>query len=504
MANAMRFFKSLPGDELTPMEHSIRKALLKAIRGQGGKPFPLIEWIDRRVGGEIESVRDENGQVEIRLRDGADGGEDDSGVAAGEAGATDEFFAILPADRFDPPEEALREAVFEFLATWTSPTLAGLKQLIQYPEVVRRSKAFLPRGVAIKDWIEHRIGGEIEFRPGQRGSGEVVHLTDSARGAVMAKYQHMAVMGPMGKGGHGPSMMGHGPPMGQPMGMGPPPPPPQDMGRPGAGPVDKDTYFDTLPADEMMPSELALREAVLSWLRRWPMENKDNKKGVPHLSDAGGDAEIKRCRQELLPGKIKLADWIERRIGGEVELKAVANGQHEVYLKGRAARGRGGGKGRGREDGEGGGGEGGGGGGGKGNGKHSPAAAEEAKERFWATLPDDEFSDAEDNLRAALLDFLEQWTGENPPTVGDLSQSEEVGAARREVIPKGCPVGIRDWIDRRIGGEIETAQGPGGKWIFGPRGTLAAAVPEGNQAAQGKDYNAGAKGNAGAKRRRMG
>ena len=93
----------------------------------------------------------------------------------------------------------------------------------------------------------------------------------------------------------------------------------------------EEAYFNTLPTDELLPQERGLRKAILSWILR---SNKDGiRRGTPlHLSDAAGEQEIKRAQQDALPPKIKLYDWIERRVGGEVVLRAVANGQHEVYL----------------------------------------------------------------------------------------------------------------------------------------------------------------------------
>lgn len=438
-----RFFASLPADELTPTEHALRKALVKAIAASSG-PFPIIEWIDRRIGGEVETRQDENGFYEIVERGaGPPVGENHRSDTSKEA-----FFSKLSPEAFAPPEEALREAVFEFLATWRSPELATLVQLGAYPEVQRRALSFLPRNIPLRDWIEHRIGGEIEFRPGRYPGAEVVYLTESARASVMAKFQQMSGMAPP----MGPGMLPMGPPMMPvpPMGVVPAPcagPPPR-----GAAAPDKDAWFAGLPGDELLPGEMALREAILNWIQRWPQLRPANRPpgSPPHLADAGSDNDIRRARTELIPKMVKLADWIERRIGGEVELRmaATGNGQQEVYLRGTAPP----------------------------EVNASARGGTEAKERFFASLPEEEFSPEEDELRAALLEFLERWTGATPPALTEAGAEEEISKLRRAVLPKGCPVSLKEWIDRRIGGEIETRAGPDGKAIFGLRGTLGPAA----------------------------
>lgn len=438
-----RFFAALPTDELTPVEQTLRKALLKAVQSNNGH-FPLIQWIDRRIGGEIETKRDETGAFEIMERGAAParGAAENSRPAE----SKEAFFASLSPDSFSQAEEALRDGIFEFLASWRSQDLATLTDLSGFAEVQRRRQAFLPRNVTLRDWIEHRIGGEIEFRAGRNGK-EVVHLTESAKATVMAKFQQIASRGPpaMGPGMGGPGMMpGHH--------AAPPPP----AGPPPAGAsarvpvvvdkVDKDTFFANLPTDELLPTEVALRQAMLDWLKRWPATRPANRapNSAPHLADTGHDAEIRRCKADLLPPKVRLVDWIERRIGGEVDLRPLPNGQHEVHLRGEA----------------------------RGNGAQSGTTPAEAKEGFFAALPQDEFSSEEEALRAALLGFLDGWSGPNQPTLTDAGSEEQISRCRKALLPKGTPVSLKEWIDRRIGGEIETRASSKGQHIIGRRGTL--------------------------------
>jgi len=453
------FFAGLPADKWTPIEHNLRKALLKACASNNNQ-FPLIEWIDRRIGGEVETRRTEDGFYEILLRDNGNDDGDEGGVIGGGAGketlrgaTKEEFFSSLSPDEFAPPEEALREAIFEFLATWSSPELATLQQLSNFPKVQKARGQFLPKGVSLKDWIEHRVGGEIEFRRGNKPGVEVIHLTPEAQSVVMHKFQQISsqpIMPPMGMPPMGMPPMGMGPPMGAPAMSGP-------MG--GGVPreqqkrADEEAWFDSLPVDRLLPKEIDLREAIINWIGRWEDERPAHRPrgSPPHLADAGPEPEIRRCRGALLPPKVKFTKWIERRIGGEVELRPIDNGQHEVYLRDAAPPNR-------RKQ------------------KHSGGGTQEEKDAFFATLPEDEFSVDEDNLRVAILDFLSRWEGGSPPSVADTQHDEEILQARVTLLPKGCPVSFKEWIDRRIGGEIETrADNANGTWIFGARGELGDA-----------------------------
>merc|ERR1719178_249128 len=111
------------------------------------------------------------------------------------------------------------------------------------------------------------------------------------------------------------------------------------------------------------------------------------------------------------------------------------------------------------------------------------------KEQFFASLPEDSFLPEEEDLRDTLLAFLGKWTGSEPPSLSDAGSDAEIRRTRPGVLPKGCQVSLKDWIERRIGGEIELAVDPrgSGQWLFGLRGALELPQPHG-----------------GAKRRRVG
>jgi len=119
------------------------------------------------------------------------------------------------------------------------------------------------------------------------------------------------------------------------------------------------------------------------------------------------------------------------------------------------------------------------------------------KEQFFASLPEDSFTPEEEDLRDTLLAFLGMWTSNDPPSLSDAGGDPEIRRARPAVLPKGCQVSLKDWIERRIGGEIELAMDhrSSGQWLFGLRGSLDVPPAQGRGQA-----HAGA---GGSKRRRV-
>jgi len=569
------WFASLPQHELLPLEVELRTVLLNWLHYKAG-PFPLSEWVDRRIGGEVETRSTPRG-VEIFLRGTAPPAAPPPGrhgaggppAAAGrrrEASA-DDFFASLPKDNFSPQEDALRDAVFEFLATWEYKELATLVNLCEYPGV-RQARAFLPSEVPLKMWLERRIGGELDLKPGPRGQ-DVVHLHPSAKEAVMQKAgqlkaaarqhgvpPHLQRPGAMGKGGKG----------------GPPPPKAgPEPGEKGGGKhqqgVSQEEWLGSLPADELTPEELALRQAILNYINA---QKRNPSLPTPTISDLAGDTQVSKCRLALMPSKVKLRIWIERRIGGEVELvKGPQGGESLVMLRGDAAKHKAAAAAQG--------GAGGSGGGGeltaaarafldklpqnelteaeaelreailnfipqheesegtppplgelvdafkkdpllsgyltktmprevplqvwidhriggevdvakdsqgrdvvslrkadqkRGGGAKNEEPSPEDKEKFFASLPEDEFSRAEEALRNKLLNFINSWKKSTPPTLQNAMGDMNVIKSRLEVLPKGCPVKLHEWIERRIGGEVEVGTNAEGQMIIGQPGTL--------------------------------
>eukprot|EP00930_Biecheleria_cincta_P038449 TRINITY_DN26419_c0_g1_i1.p1 TRINITY_DN26419_c0_g1~~TRINITY_DN26419_c0_g1_i1.p1 ORF type:complete len:397 (-),score=66.70 TRINITY_DN26419_c0_g1_i1:128-1318(-) len=86
---------------------------------------------------------------------------------------------------------------------------------------------------------------------------------------------------------------------------------------------------------------------------------------------------------------------------------------------------------------------------------------QEELNEFLAAMPEDRLTDAEEELREALLSFLEDWHGESTPLIVDAykishEKSIEVYLAMCVFIPRR--IKLRDWIVNRIGQEVEVLE----------------------------------------------
>jgi len=188
-------------------------------------------------------------------------------------------------------------------------------------------------------------------------------------------------------------------------------------------------FISRLPTDKYIDSEVQLRQAIIDLLQE---------KGVAvPLTEVCKDPKVTEYRSELLPSIIPLREWIEQRIGGEVETSKDETGRYMLAIK------AGGG-----------------------------ASKESKREKFFEDLPTDGFTHDEVQLRQALLDFLQNWKASEPPTLTNAGEDQTVKKWKMRVIPKGTPVTMRNWIDRRIGGEIELAESASSQLYFGLRGQL--------------------------------
>eukprot|EP00927_Polykrikos_kofoidii_P072085 TRINITY_DN68239_c0_g1_i1.p1 TRINITY_DN68239_c0_g1~~TRINITY_DN68239_c0_g1_i1.p1 ORF type:complete len:622 (+),score=96.94 TRINITY_DN68239_c0_g1_i1:62-1867(+) len=471
------FFSSLPPNDLLPAESSLRQSLLDWLHQKPG-PFPLIEWIDRRIGGEVETRRDPRGLYEILLRGTAGppvphmplrmpphhGMVPPNAAAAGhgnfvprtqpQAGVTpmgpsrdfatfrNDFFDDLPNDRFSTEEVQLREAVFEFLASWKSKELATLRDLHDFPSVHRHTSSLLPRGVALQDWIEKRIGGEVELRPGKKGGDQIVCLTMEGKRLVREKYEQMS----------------------------------QGVAPAVTEPTSKDAFFSSLPSDELLPEEITLWQDIIAFLQKWA---KQKPKTYPSLTELSADAKVKTSRDVLLPPKIKLRAWIERRIGGEIELRRSSpTGEHLVMFRGSPplpavaaveANPRGVVE------------------------EKAPVTKNTPARQFFADLPEDELSEAEQNLRAAVLDVL-VGKESSPPLLVEVCRmfQKDPVLARTKAALLPSEVSLQMWVNRRIGGEVEITKSPEGRQIMRLRSEGSSA--EASLAVESRVHNAGGHG----------
>jgi hypothetical protein len=483
---------------------------------------------------------------------------DRKGAGRSSASEAQSFFSRLPTDSFSRPEEELRDAIFDFLASWKSQALANLSDLNRDPNVMKfRDRLIGQKGVNLGEWIEKRIGGEIELqRDGNSSAPPVIHLSKPAQAIVAEKYKRMeATSRSAGRGG----------PSGNSQTKA------ESRGREARAPeVSKEDFFKNLPADELTPEELALHDGILDWLGRWPAQKPEKRGSLPLLGDISQDSTLMKLKTACMSSKVPLRDWIDRRIGGEVEIRKDSRGQLEVLIRGSdmgrteevprstksssevprtADRAANSGKGSSR---------------GKGGAEivdnffaslpddsltdeeaelrlcvldmveqrvgetlllsdvskepdiarlqkallppevplrqwinrriggeiktdkdsqgqlvlmktdAAPTGGGDKKEDFFASLPDDMFTPEEEELRDTLLAFIGNWKGDQPPSLSAGGGDADIRKARTAVLPKGCQVSLKDWIERRIGGEIELAMDPrgSGQWLFGLRGSM--------------------------------
>jgi len=433
------FLSSLPDSRLTGLEASLRQALIDFIGARHPKGLPLIEWIDRRIGGEVE-VRRVDGQDEIFLRGQSPG----TGVADSRMDPQ-AFFSGLDPNGFSPEEEVLRDSVFLFLARWKSRDLATLTDLSADPGVQRAARHFLPKGVKLMDWIEQRIGGEVEIKRG-KGGQETVLLTQSGMPFVFAKMEELA--GVKGKGPKGGKGKGKEPDDDLPM-----------KGKEGKGTASegRESFFNELPSSELLPEELALRHAVLKFIDDWPRIGASLGKpngAVPVLSDLGQDQQVLSSKKFLTAAKANLKEWIDRRIGGEVETRKDEKGQFQIWIRGAAPprvrqtsqKVKGSGSDEGASD-------------------KKPSKTASAADEWIANLPDDKHTDAEADLRQAILDYLQG--KDKPIQLSEACKDRQITSCRSAFLPP--EVGLRLWIDRRIGGEVETSKDEVGKYTLALR-----------------------------------
>mmetsp|Transcript_37728 Transcript_37728/g.82896 ORF Transcript_37728/g.82896 Transcript_37728/m.82896 type:complete len:457 (-) Transcript_37728:65-1435(-) len=418
------FFARLPPVGLSPAEEDLRALLLQAASA-ASKLLPrsgavsLQKWVERRMPDELRLCTDAAGDVVLLpLPPQAQVVAPRTPAAhVPSAPGLEPFFDSLPNDDFLPEETLLREAVTNAVARGPLPMIQVVRD-----EQVRAAKTFLPRFVTLEDWIERRIGGEVAVYKDKMGraSCKLVGPSKEERNEIAEQF------------------------------------------------------WAALPEGSFTKEEERLRTAIYEFLANWRSPE------LASLSHSGGDKAVRQARMALLkPGAcVSLKDWIERRLGAELELrqdqtmqwiihltelgKAEVRRAAQMAVRGLPRRGAFG----------------------------EPAMApwaqplvekenmDEQREKFFAALPEDSLSVEEVNLRASLMDFLNSWTADMPPTLTDAGQDAEVKMHRLNLLPKGCCVSLRAWIDQRIGGEIETVQqeNTSKEVFFGLRGMIDRSV----------------------------
>jgi len=314
------------------------------------------------------------------------------------APSKEKWLQNLPAEELGGVEVALRQAVMDFLAAWPQRrpsnkppgSLPNVGEAAADPEVNRCRAALLPSNVPLRDWIDNRIGGEIEIRTDKNG------------------------MGLMMLRGQGPA--------------------PENQGA---------NFLDSLPEDALTDQELGLRQAVLDLVA----------KGLQPIGQLGKNPAVVAARR-FLPAEIQIKAWLEKRIGGEVEI-VQDRGFSCIQLRGATppSKGASAGKGSGKK-------------GAKGaNGDGGAAVVQE----FWKSLPSDSFTDGEEALRDAILCFMENWTEEELPALSKAMLDNDVRRCKGDVLPKTNAVTLKDWIERRLSGELEILRNAQGTLVIGIR-----------------------------------
>eukprot|EP00419_Tripos_fusus_P030005 CAMPEP_0172726998 /NCGR_PEP_ID=MMETSP1074-20121228/91429_1 /TAXON_ID=2916 /ORGANISM="Ceratium fusus, Strain PA161109" /LENGTH=595 /DNA_ID=CAMNT_0013554111 /DNA_START=48 /DNA_END=1835 /DNA_ORIENTATION=+ len=422
-SSTQAFLNSLPQSRLTGLETVLRQSILDFVRSRHPKGLPLSEWIEARIGAEVE-VRRINGRDELYLRNQRQG----NGVAESRMDPQT-FLANLDPHGFSPDEEMLRDSIFEFLARWKSRERANLTDLSTDQGVKRAVNTFLPKGVPLRDWIELRIGGELEIKRGNGGQADV-YVTPGGMPFVAAMYEEIASGSYKGvKGGKGKELDDV---------------PSSGKGFKGLASEGRANFFNDLPANELLPEELALRHAVLKFIDDWPAIGASLGKpigAVPLLSDLGQDPKVQSSRR-FLPSKANLKEWIDRRIGGEVETRMDEKGQFQLCIRGSVPQ-------RVRQASQ------------RVRGSGSDEGADAAEE-WIAKLPEDRHTDSEAELREAIIDYLQGKDG--AVKLSDACKDQQIMDCRSAFLPPEVP--LRLWIDRRIGGEVETRKDAVGKYMI--------------------------------------
>eukprot|EP00929_Paragymnodinium_shiwhaense_P119151 TRINITY_DN91028_c0_g1_i1.p1 TRINITY_DN91028_c0_g1~~TRINITY_DN91028_c0_g1_i1.p1 ORF type:complete len:279 (+),score=87.02 TRINITY_DN91028_c0_g1_i1:96-932(+) len=76
----------------------------------------------------------------------------------------------------------------------------------------------------------------------------------------------------------------------------------------------------------------------------------------------------------------------------------------------------------------------------------------EKREEFFASLPEDQFTEQEEAARVALYEFMNGWTKEAHPTLQDAHSYPPLQRAKKELC--GKDISFKGWLEARMGGEI--------------------------------------------------
>lgn len=173
-----RFLSSLPQDELSPLEETLRQTILQRLSKYSHisvanmqsnqwvrtaatavlpADVPLEDWIQNRIGGEVGI--DKHGTISLMVLPPK--GERAQMVAE----ATRAFIADLPEDSFTEGELVLRSRVLHAMSTWKKSSQLTVGMLAPIPAVAAARRKCLPIMVSFSTWLEERMGKEISVWP---------------------------------------------------------------------------------------------------------------------------------------------------------------------------------------------------------------------------------------------------------------------------------------------------------------------------------------------------
>eukprot|EP00747_Dinoflagellata_sp_TGD_P159333 gnl/TRDRNA2_/TRDRNA2_177880_c1_seq51.p1 gnl/TRDRNA2_/TRDRNA2_177880_c1~~gnl/TRDRNA2_/TRDRNA2_177880_c1_seq51.p1 ORF type:complete len:362 (-),score=61.14 gnl/TRDRNA2_/TRDRNA2_177880_c1_seq51:161-1246(-) len=333
--------------------------------------------------------------------------------------ASEAFFAQLPNDHLNPSEASL------------------LKLLHDLGSAV---ESLLPRTVGLQEWAQRRVPDEHIEAVNKAGIVWIAPRDHVGRRTVS---KPKAVQSPAAPPPPRPP-----PPPVPPAPPPPAPPPPVPSHRGGSTDTSRiipdiagrrmsayeDTdFFDELPTDAFLPAEEVLRSNLIGALNKL---NRRKQYTIERMMQCEGVAE---AADELLPrGASMISQWIERRLGQEIEVSQDKNGDSCIkLLQTRYV---------------------------------NPEAYQAEVDEFIATLPPESFTDEEAALRDALVCFVMGWQGSGPPRLIDAESASLVKSARDGFLPSHIP--LKTWMNARMGQEFELLQDAMGQYVIGLPGEL--------------------------------
>eukprot|EP00930_Biecheleria_cincta_P097612 TRINITY_DN89316_c0_g1_i1.p1 TRINITY_DN89316_c0_g1~~TRINITY_DN89316_c0_g1_i1.p1 ORF type:complete len:385 (-),score=65.69 TRINITY_DN89316_c0_g1_i1:346-1500(-) len=350
------------------------------------------------------------------------------------------FLAQLPSDSLSPDEQDILEL------------LEGLGEKLQY---------FLPKAVSLQDWAENRCPDDKVDIVNATG---VVYISRKsslvARPPVAPPLDHCLSPTKKGTTQRMPIQDSQNESL---------EPTTQEDRMDGLVPADvsaiqqsNDAFFRALPEEEFLPEEESLRNAIRAVLRRACRAKRQG--GSHYMSNIESLPNVANLVEQILPNRVKLLEWVERRMGAEIEVFKDTSNHGAIVLK---------------------------------TARKSQEQKDKEFSNFFSSLPQERYTDDELILRDCLLGFLKRWTDYRSPKLTEAGLDADVADAKKALLPEF--VGLAAWIDARMGDEIELMQLESGQFIFGLPGSLKVTSDTDKRYRYGNEHDGG-KGKARCKR----